>query len=108
MLAGEDYVERSEFRLLLKYLRQYFELFLMFEEIDGSDGLDVDDRRISFSEFQASIPLLTTWGFPKNLQDMDPSDLFKQIDSDGHGMILFAEFADWALKTSLSFQDDEN
>lgn len=108
VLAGEDYVERSEFRLLLKYLRQYFELFLMFEEMDGSDGLDVDDRRVSLSEFKHSHSLLVSWGLPPSIQQMDPTDLFKQIDKDGHGMILFAEFADWALKMTLDLQDDDD
>ena len=30
-LDGSNYVDRSEFRLLLAYLREYFELFLMFQ-----------------------------------------------------------------------------
>lgn len=102
-LSGEDYVERSEFRLLLRYLLQYFELYLMFEEIDGSDdgGDGVDDRRISLSEFTASFPLLQSWGLPADMHAMDPAELFKLIDADHHGMILFSEFADWALTVSL-------
>lgn len=100
-LLGEDYVERSEFRILLEYLWRYFELFLMFEEIDGADGLDVDDRRVSLSEFTASRELLLSWGLPSPLASMDPSALFRSVDADGHGMILFSEFADWALKVSL-------
>ena len=39
---GADYVERVEFRLLLVYLRKYFELFKLFRGIDKSN-----DRKIS-------------------------------------------------------------
>jgi hypothetical protein len=28
---GDDYVERAEFRFLLKYLRQYFEYWIAFD-----------------------------------------------------------------------------
>ena len=35
---GEDFVEKSEFRALLIYLRRYFELHIMFAKIDkGAD-----------------------------------------------------------------------
>ena len=40
-LRGPHYVGRTEFRLLLVYLRQYFELYAMFNRVDASD-----DRRI--------------------------------------------------------------
>ena len=36
---GDDYVEKAEFRFLLKYLRQYYEYFMAFKAIDkGGDG----------------------------------------------------------------------
>ena len=41
-----DYVERSEYRYLLMYLRQYFEYWVAFDLIDA-DG----DKRITFKEF---------------------------------------------------------
>ena len=40
---GDDYVSRAEFRYLLMYLRQYYEYWVAFDEIDTDD-----DRRISF------------------------------------------------------------
>ena len=40
---GDDYVSRAEFRYLLKYLRQYYEYWVAFDNIDQND-----DRRISF------------------------------------------------------------
>ncbi|MGB0514950.1 MAG: phenylalanine--tRNA ligase subunit beta, partial [Wenzhouxiangellaceae bacterium] len=42
---GADYVEWPEFRLLLVYLRQYFELDVAYNRLDSSD-----DRRLSLPE----------------------------------------------------------
>ena len=39
---SSDYVEKSEFRLCLVYLRQYFELYVAYNRLDSSD-----DRRLS-------------------------------------------------------------
>lgn len=39
---GNDYVSRAEFRYLLMYLRQYYEYWVAFDEIDKND-----DRRIT-------------------------------------------------------------
>ena len=46
-LDGKDYVEKSEFRLLLLYLRDYFVLWKVFESIDtGADArIDKDEVR---------------------------------------------------------------
>ena len=53
---GPDYVEKCEFRMLLVYLRQYFELWQMFSMIDTSG-----DRRITKQEFLMAVPLLERW-----------------------------------------------
>jgi len=50
---GADYVERSEYRYLLMYLRQYYEYWVAFHLIDA-DG----DKRITFKEFQQAAPML--------------------------------------------------
>ena len=39
---GDDYVSRAQFRYVLMYLRQYYEYWVAFDEIDKND-----DRRIS-------------------------------------------------------------
>ena len=43
-------MEFKEFRVLLLYLRQYLELWVMFDRIDTSQ-----DRRIEESEFSAAV-----------------------------------------------------
>lgn len=55
-------MEKCEFRLLLVYLRQYFELFVMFNRIDTSDPV-YNDQRIDLNEFKAAVPLFKVWGY---------------------------------------------
>ena len=50
---ADDYVSKGEFRFLLKYLRQYFELWVAFDRIDTDD-----DRRVDHSEFLQAKPIL--------------------------------------------------
>ena len=54
---GDDYVSRAEFRYLLMYLRQYYEYWVAFDEIDKDD-----DRRITFDEFNQSMETMKRWG----------------------------------------------
>ena len=69
--VGDDYVERYEFRIFMLYLRQYFEYFLMYKEID-SNG----DGRLTINEYKASIPCMEKWG----VKVSDPDEEFKKID----------------------------
>ena len=96
---GPDYIEKCEFRLLLVYLRQYLELWEMFDEIDTSD-----DRRVSITEFKKAIPRLEAWGV--KIDDADAA--FKEIDTNGGGIVLFDEFAHWALEKGLDLEDDDD
>lgn len=96
---NDDYVEASEFRGLLLYLRQYLELWVMFQEIDGSG-----DGRIDKDEFGQATMLLARWGVKVD----DPSAVFAEIDYDQGGMILFDEFAHWAIQNHLDLDDDDN
>ena len=54
---GDDYIEKHEYRYLLKYLRQYYEYWVAFDLID-LDG----DRRITYKEFEYAAPELKKWG----------------------------------------------
>ena len=96
---GNNYIEKSEFRLLLVYLRQYLELWAMFSEIDV-DG----DRRVQMAEFQKAVPIIESWG----TKIPDVAAEFRSIDKDGAGMILFGEFAEWALNKNLDLPDDDD
>lgn len=85
-------VSKSEFRLLLVYLKKYTELLQVFDTIDTSD-----DRRVDLPEFEASLPLLEQWG----VAIADPAAEFRAIDDNGGGAVLFDEFAGWALQRGL-------
>ena len=96
---SSDYVEKSEFRLCLVYLRQYFELYVAYNRLDSSD-----DRRLSLPEFKAGVKLLETWGI--DIEDVDAE--FAAIDTNGGGIVLFDEFCDWAIKKQLDLEDDDD
>ena len=87
-----DYVEAAEFRLLLCYIYDFFEMWIAFDEIDTSD-----DRRITPSEFKKAVPTVESWGV--KVPNADAA--FKEIDTNGGGYILFEEFCDWAFKKHL-------
>eukprot|EP01012_Entosiphon_sulcatum_P008252 TRINITY_DN14417_c0_g1_i1.p2 TRINITY_DN14417_c0_g1~~TRINITY_DN14417_c0_g1_i1.p2 ORF type:complete len:188 (+),score=47.26 TRINITY_DN14417_c0_g1_i1:66-629(+) len=97
--SGDDYVERSEFRLLLAYLRTYLELYAMFDRVDTGD-----DGRVSLAEFTAAAPQLRKWG----VEVADPVAAFREVDRDGGGQILFNEFAQWAIAKHLDLEDDDD
>ena len=94
-----DYIEFGEFRILLWYLRQYFEYWVMFDRLDTSD-----DRKLSFDEFQATLGEIKKWG----VEVTDARATFAEIDEDGHGMVLFDEFCNWAIAKQLDLEDDED
>jgi hypothetical protein len=96
---GDDYVERREYRVLLKYLRMYYEYWVAFDLID-IDG----DRRITFKEFKHAESLLKRWGIDMS----NPKAQWKKCDADGYGKILFDEFCNWAIKSSLDLDDDDD
>lgn len=94
---GPDYVQRKEFRILLQYLKHYFELWVMFEEIDSAE-----DRRVNLEEFTAAVPKLTEWG----CEIEDPEATFGEIDTNGGGQVLFAEFCSWAISKKLDLGEE--
>lgn len=96
---SNDYVEHNEFRLLLVYLREYLEFYVMFDEIDVSN-----DRRVDFTEFSRAQSRLADWG----VTIKDAKAVFDKIDANRGGHILFDEFADWAAQQRLDLEDDDD
>jgi len=94
---GADYVEKPEFRLLLKYLRDYFVLWKMFEKIDSGD-----DSRINMDEFMAAVPKIEQFF---GIEIAQPEAEFAKIDENSGGEALFDEFSHWALLKILEGED---
>lgn len=84
---------------MLSYLRQYYEYWIAFDRIDTND-----DRRITIDEFRKALTIMARW----NLKIQNPDQVFKQIDKNGGGYILFDEFCQWAIKQNLDLDDDDD
>eukprot|EP01007_Sphenomonas_quadrangularis_P003109 NODE_565_length_1349_cov_589.576154_g440_i0.p1 GENE.NODE_565_length_1349_cov_589.576154_g440_i0~~NODE_565_length_1349_cov_589.576154_g440_i0.p1 ORF type:complete len:364 (-),score=92.37 NODE_565_length_1349_cov_589.576154_g440_i0:162-1253(-) len=95
---SEDFVTRSEFRVLLIYLAKYFELFQLFSLVDGPG-----DRRIDLAELTEAVPKLQEAG----ISIEDPEAAFQEMDVNGGGQILFNEFCDWALNQHIKGHLDD-
>nr|AGN32905.1 flagellar calcium-binding protein [Trypanosoma rangeli]AGN32916.1 flagellar calcium-binding protein [Trypanosoma rangeli] len=95
--GSEDFVEFLEFRLMLCYLYDYFELTVMFDEIDTSGNMLLDAK-----EFEKAAPKLEQWG----AKIEDPAEVFKELDRNGSGSVTFDEFAAWASARKLDVDGD--
>lgn len=89
----DEFIEFVEFRMLLVYIYHYFELMVMYDEIDSSN-----DRRVSLEEFKKAVPKIEKWG----LKIKDPEATFKSMDKNGGGIVLFEEFCDFGTKQKLN------
>ena len=96
---GDEFVGWLEFRIILVYLRQYFEYYVMFCRIDSSQ-----DFKISINEFKKAIPTLEKWGIKID----DPESEFNKIDINNGGVIMFDEFCTYAIKKNLDLEDDDD
>ena len=96
---GNYYIDFSEFRLVLLYLRQYFEYFQAFARIDIDD-----DRQISKNEFMKSIGKIELWTGPIKR----PKKEFELLDTNRDDLIDFDEFCVWAVKKNLDLHDDDD
>ena len=66
--GNDDYIDRTEFRLLCSYLLRYFELYNMFDEIDESD-----DDRITYE-----VGCATTYSY-SHIDDVTVGALFSGV-----------------------------
>ena len=96
---SDNYLQFSEFRIFLVYLRQYFEYWVMFQRIDLSEN-----NTIEYDEFLKAIPTMNKWGvFIDN-----PEAAFKEIDTNNDNVLSFTEFCDFAISRSLDLEDDDD
>merc|ERR1712232_49172 len=82
----DGFIHRNEFKKYLKYCFLYNELFTVFM-VDAED-----DKRISLEEFQREVPNFVEGTTPEQLEKV-----FKVIDVNGGGQILFDEFSQYVI-----------
>eukprot|EP00419_Tripos_fusus_P012629 CAMPEP_0172660900 /NCGR_PEP_ID=MMETSP1074-20121228/4331_1 /TAXON_ID=2916 /ORGANISM="Ceratium fusus, Strain PA161109" /LENGTH=256 /DNA_ID=CAMNT_0013476563 /DNA_START=54 /DNA_END=824 /DNA_ORIENTATION=+ len=89
----KDALEFCEFRLLLVFLQNLFDIYELFKEIDGGSR----DMELSLPDFQAAWPKLKV----KGISVSDPEALWQQLKGDNK-VVEFNEFADWATREGLA------
>jgi len=102
-LSRDDYVERDEFRLLLVYLRQYFEYFVAFNRMDVNP-----DHRLTLEEFRLAVTNGTLSKLGINVKEEEVDTVFASIDSNDGDFVLFDEFCHWAIEQNLDVDDDDD
>eukprot|EP00933_Yihiella_yeosuensis_P079178 TRINITY_DN9143_c2_g2_i1.p1 TRINITY_DN9143_c2_g2~~TRINITY_DN9143_c2_g2_i1.p1 ORF type:complete len:518 (+),score=121.07 TRINITY_DN9143_c2_g2_i1:57-1556(+) len=106
---AKDYIQPGEqFRVLMQYLHEYFEMYLIFQEMGDADA----DRRIDCQEWADFIvsgkaERVGIEVTEELLQDkcgetpMPGYSLFNEIDSDQGGCILFKEFSEYCIRKGI-------
>lgn len=91
---GNGFVSKKEFRAFLEYLIVYTNLFTRFTTMDTSG-----DRRLTEEEFVQGAPHLGLDGL--GLETADLRALFRRIDRNGGGVLLFDEFCAYFASEAL-------
>lgn len=86
---GDGFIDYNEYRNLWRYIRDYTKYWYSFREMDLNG-----DRRLSYEEFLVTSKELFQLNLPKDIAKRT----FIQMDKDGKGMVLFAEFCDYVIK----------
>eukprot|EP00930_Biecheleria_cincta_P043165 TRINITY_DN29675_c0_g1_i1.p1 TRINITY_DN29675_c0_g1~~TRINITY_DN29675_c0_g1_i1.p1 ORF type:complete len:533 (-),score=76.61 TRINITY_DN29675_c0_g1_i1:132-1730(-) len=105
------YIDFQEFRYFLIYLQHYLDLFVVFEKIDQASAGGYKDRRLSFKDFEKAVPTILKWGVRPEVAAKlrkDPAAVFRDMDDNGGGVVLFDEFAHWALHNHIHCLDSED
>jgi len=118
--TSDDYVEKSEFRVLCVYLCLYAVMFDAFALIDGYQRGDADhkdnqdkkrdDRKISPEEWQEAYQSLRNSPFVALKMCAASQDMaraaFKEMDLDGMGSVLLMEFCEWIKRKEIAMNTD--
>merc|ERR1712032_610962 len=92
--GGDDYVQKREFRALLRNLLYFNKCWDLFAAVDSDS-----DRRMDFGEFQSSIGQLGI-----NPSSTKAREEFDFMDQNGGGMVLFSEFCKWVAERQLPLE----
>mmetsp|Transcript_22130 Transcript_22130/g.44394 ORF Transcript_22130/g.44394 Transcript_22130/m.44394 type:complete len:700 (-) Transcript_22130:19-2118(-) len=89
--SNDDYVEKLEFPVFIEFWRYDLRCLDLFKQVDTSE-----DMRISVEEFKTLLPKIASENSLSIPGDLDEE--FKKADRDGHGMVLYDEFADYMIR----------
>ena len=87
-----------EFRIFLVYLRQYYEYWVMFKQVDDSY-----EHPINLKEFKKAVPLMGNWGVKINDSEKEFNSISRNSET-----ISFEEFCSYAISKSLDLEEDDD
>jgi Ca2+-binding EF-hand superfamily protein len=93
---GDGFIRRREFRLLLKYIIYFNDMWERFDEIDRDH-----DHRLTLAEFVAGC---VTVGI--QLTQATAAAEFSAMDENGGGYVLFDEFCHWCARRQVPVEGD--
>lgn len=97
--GGDDsFIQFAEFRIFLVYLKQYFQYWVLFENLGGGS------MSLTLDQLKDAEGILKSYGVTMS----DPNAEFKKIDKNGSGKVSFDEFADWAIAKELAIESSED
>lgn len=94
--GDDNFIQFAEFRIFLVYLKQYFEYWVLFENLGGGN------MTLTLDQLKNATSILESYG----VKIKDPEKEFKTIDKDGSGKLSFDEFADWAIAKELEIEPE--
>ena len=94
-MDSDGFIKPREFRLLLKYVVYFNNLWDKFDEIDANH-----DHRLNLEEFKRGCDLVGIKLAPGE-QDRE----FAAMDDNGGGFVLFDEFCSWCARKHVGVDD---
>ena len=91
---GDGFIKRREFRLLLKYVVYFNELWHKFDELDANH-----DHRLDLQEFKHGCAVLGI-----RLAHGEAESEFAAMDESNGGFVLFDEFCTWCAYKHVGAQ----
>lgn len=92
-------VDFDRFHKLLEYVALYFDVMMLFEDMDTTG-----DNRVSRDEFNEAVGKLRQAGYTIT----SPDECFEEIDVTKDGFIMFDEFCNFAVKKQMSARDADS